>query len=151
VEYGEGVFVGYRHYDAKGVEPRFPFGHGLSYTRFDYGSLSLSADEIGPGDDLEVAVEITNTGDRAGREVVQLYVSDLEASVPRPEQELAAFEVVALEPGKTAPLRLRLDRRALSFWDEATQGWRAEPGRFEARVGASSRDVRARATFTLKG
>jgi beta-glucosidase len=149
VEYGEGVFVGYRHYDAKGVEPRFPFGHGLSYTSFRYGELSLSAEEIGPGDDLEVGLDVTNSGDRAGREVVQLYLRDLQASVPRPEQELAAFDVVSLAPGETGALRFRLGRRALSFWDETAADWRAEPGAFEVRVGASSRDIRTKATFRL--
>jgi beta-glucosidase len=150
VLYGEGLFVGYRYYDRKRIEPRFPFGHGLSYTRFDYGELRLDRDRIGPDDGLEVAVEIANVGDRAGREVVQLYLCDVECSLARPEQELKAFEKVALDPGGRKTLRFTLDRRALSFYDPAKEDWVAEPGEFEVRVGSSSRDIRARVRFVLE-
>jgi beta-glucosidase len=151
VLYGEGIFVGYRYYDRKRIEPRFAFGHGLSYTRFEYGEIRLDRDRIGADDELEVAVEVTNAGERAGSEVVQLYLRDLECSLARPDQELEAFEKVALEPGETKTVRFTLDRRALSFYDPAREGWVAEPGEFEVRVGSSSRDIRARARFVLEG
>jgi len=150
VLYGEGIFVGYRYYDRKRIEPRFPFGHGLSYTRFDYGELRLDRERIGAEGALEVAVEVTNAGKRAGSEVVQLYLCDVECSLARPDQELEAFEKVALEPGETKTVRFTLDRRALSFYDPAREGWVAEPGEFEIRIGSSSRDIRSRARFVLE-
>lgn len=140
VRYGEGVFVGYRHFDAHEVEPAFCFGHGLSYTTFDYGEPTATLD--GPG--VTVTVPVTNTGSRAGSEVVQLYVSDLEASVPRPRRELKAFAKVTLEPGDTAVVRLELDERSFAFWDEATHDWLSEPGEFELHLGSSSRHPRRR-------
>jgi beta-glucosidase len=151
VLYGEGIFVGYRYYDRKRIEPRFAFGHGLSYTRFRYGELRLDRDRIGMDDELEVAVDVSNEGERAGSEVVQLYLRDLECSLARPDQELEAFEKVALEPGETRTVRFTLSRPALSFWDPAREGWVAEAGQFEVRVGSSSRDIRARARFVLEG
>ena len=150
VLYGEGIFVGYRYYDRKRIEPRFAFGHGLSYTRFSYGELHLDANRMAMDGELAVSVEVTNSGERAGSEVVQLYLSDLECSLARPDQELEAFEKVALEPGETKEVRFTLNRSALSFYDPAREGWVAEPGRFEIRVGSSSRDVRARARFLLE-
>ena len=150
VLYGEGIFVGYRYYDRKQIEPRFAFGHGLSYTRFSYGELRLDRDRMGMDDELEVAVEITNSGERAGSEVVQLYLSDLECSLARPDQELRAFEKLALEAWETKTVRFTLARAALSFYDPAREGWVAEAGRFEVRVGSSSRDIRARARFVLE-
>jgi beta-glucosidase len=150
VVYGEGIFVGYRYYDRKRIEPRFPFGHGLSYTRFEYGELQLERSRIGMDDGLELSIDVTNAGDRAGQEVVQLYVRDVECGLARPEQELEGFEKVALEPGETKTLRFRLTRAALSFYDPARPGWVAEPGQFEVRVGSSSRDIRTRAGFVLE-
>jgi beta-glucosidase len=150
VVYGEGVFVGYRHYDARGIEPRFPFGHGLSYTRFDYADLRVSPLEAGPGDPIELAVDVANAGSRAGQEVVQLYVRDVEASVSRPERELRGFAKLELQPGERRTLRFALEPRALSFWDPARAQWVAEPGEFEVLVGSSSRDIRARTAFALK-
>jgi beta-glucosidase len=150
VLYGEGIFVGYRYYDRKRIEPRFAFGHGLSYTRFEYGELRLGRERVGADDELEVSVEVTNAGKRAGSEVVQLYLCDLECSLARPDQELRGFEKVVLEPGETKTARFTLDRRALSFYDPAQEGWVAEPGEFEVRVGSSSRDIRARARFALE-
>ncbi|MCP4005310.1 MAG: beta-glucosidase [bacterium] len=150
VFYGEGVFVGYRYYDTKDVEPLFPFGHGLSYGSFEYDRMSLSAREIGPGDGIEVRVDVRNTGSRVAQEVVQVYVSDPEASIARPEQELRAFEKLLLRAGESRTLSLQLGPRAFSFFDVTTAGWVAEPGAFEVRVGRSSRDIRARASFELK-
>jgi beta-glucosidase len=145
------VFVGYRHYDRHGIRPQVPFGHGLSYTTFAYAGLRLEADRIAPGGRLEVALEVTNTGARVGSEVVQIYVRDQQAPVPRPEKELKAFAKVALAPGETATVRRELDMRALAWFDMGAGAWRADAGRFEVLVGASAADIRARAAFELTG
>jgi beta-glucosidase len=150
--YAEGVFVGYRHYDARQVEPRFCFGHGLSYTRFAYGDLQLSL--VDPADPdtgalVTATVDVTNVGDRPGREVVQLYVRDVDATVARPEQELKQFHKVTLAPGETRTVRLELDGRAFSFWDAGRHGWVLEPGEFEVRVGSSSRNIHTTGTIRL--
>lgn len=145
VHYREGVFVGYRHYDARHVEPRFPFGHGLSYTTFEYGTLSVER-----ADDGAVAtIDVTNAGDRPGAEVVQLYVRDVESTVDRPPQELKAFEKVRLEPGETKTVRFALGRMAFSFWDADRHDWTTEPGSFELACGSSSRDIRSTARLTI--
>ena len=151
VTYGEGIFVGYRYYDAKLVEPRFPFGHGLSYTTFDYGEVRLSAVEIEAGEEVSVEVDVTNSGPVAGKEVVQVYLADVESSLARPPKELVAFTKIGLAPGETTTVRLTLGRPALSFWDPARASWVAEPGTFEVLVGSSSRDIRSRASFVLAG
>ncbi len=143
MHYEEGVFVGYRALRRQGITPSFPFGHGLSYTTFDYGPLNVEKS----GDEVRAAIEITNTGDVAGKEVVQLYVSDRESSVQRPTQELKAFEKISLEPGETKSVRFVLGSRAFSFWGDG--GWVTEPGVFELRCGSSSRDIRATAEVTL--
>ncbi len=134
VRYGEGVFVGYRWYDTRDIEPRFCFGHGLSYTTFALG------EPVWDGTTLRVPV--TNTGAVRGAEVVQCYVRDVDASVARPQQELKAFAKVWLDAGATETVELRLDDRAFAFWDVETHGWTVEPGEFELRVGTSSRDIR---------
>jgi beta-glucosidase len=144
--YGEGIFVGYRGYDARDVEPLFPFGHGLSYTTFEYGDVHVSID--GP-DTVVVEVDVTNKGQRAGKETVQCYVRDLEASLARPPKELKGFAKVSLEPGETSTARIVLDRRAFSFYDPSRAAWVLEPGEFELLIGSSSRDIRAAATLTL--
>jgi beta-glucosidase len=150
VAYKEGVFVGYRGYDAGKIEPQFPFGFGLSYTTFAYGAAAISAREMTGGQTLTVTIPVTNTGRRAGAEIVQLYIHDAEASVPRPPQELKGFQKLLLQPGETKTASFTITRRDLSFWDVATHGWKAEPGQFEIRLGASSRDIRAKAVFELK-
>ena len=149
VRYEEGIFVGYRHYERQGIRPLFPFGHGLSYTTFEYGHLRLDAESIEPGDEITVTVELTNTGARAGQEVVQLYVRDEQACVPRPEKELKALAKLALEPGETRAVTLTLGMRALAFFDEGRAAWVAEPGTYEVLVGSSSADIRPRAAFRL--
>ena len=141
VVYAEGVFSGYRHFDAHGITPRFPFGHGLSYTRFEYGPLAFEGDEV--------RIEIRNAGERAGSEVVQLYVADLAASVPRPPQELVAFAKLTLAPGEAQTVGLRLEPRALCFYDAKSRAWRAEPGVFELRAGRSSRAIRSTARLVV--
>jgi beta-glucosidase len=151
VLYGEGLFVGYRYYDKKDVEPQFPFGYGLSYTTFDYRNLSLSAAELGPGETLTVRVDVQNTGKHPGQEVIQLYVCDVASSLARPLKELKAFQKVLLQPGETQTVTLTLDREALAFYDPARQQWIAEAGEFEAVVGGSARDIRLVGRFTWKG
>src|SRR5256885_10745132 len=149
VYYGEGLFVGYRYYDKKKIAPLFPFGFGLSYTTFDYGPLTLSTRQIGPDDTLQVSVEITNTGQRAGKEVVQLYVHDQQARLQRPEKELRAFAKVQLEPGERTMVTLSIARDALAYYDDLAHEWVAEAGEFEVLVGASSQDIRGTAVFAL--
>ncbi len=148
--YGEGIFVGYRYYDKKQIAPLFPFGFGLSYTTFSYGPLQLSTQEIEPDDTLQVSVDVTNTGQRAGKEVVQLYVRDRQARLQRPEKELKAFAKVHLEPGECKTVTLSIGRSALAYYDDRAHQWVAEAGEFDVLVGASSRDIRTVATFTLR-
>ena len=149
VFYREGVFIGYRHFEREGVKPLFPFGFGLSYTTFEYGEVTLSTETLEPGETLQVRVPVTNSGERAGQEVVQLYVRDPHASVERPGKELKGFAKVALEPGETKVATLHLNMRALAYFDEGQNAWVAEKGEFELLVGASSADIRSKATFTL--
>lgn len=148
VRYGEGIFVGYRYYDSRDVEPAFPFGHGLSYSVFSYSDLQVSG-IVKQGEAFEVSVMVKNISDIAGSEVVQLYLRDVESTLERPEKELKGFAKVALEPGQEERVTFELDMRALSYYDPHQGGWVAEPGRFEALVGASSRDIRLRASFEL--
>ena len=147
VRYGEGLLIGYRWYDAHQLSVAHPFGHGLSYTTFDYSGLAL----VPGADGVEVRVTVTNTGDVAGTETVQVYVSDPEATVFRPEAELKAFARVPLAPGESREVVLTLDRRAFSFWHEGAGRWVLEAGEFGVRVGSSSRDVRVATTVTLPG
>ncbi len=149
VRYGEGIFVGYRYYEKKQIEPLFPFGFGLSYTTFYYDELSLSAHKITPEETLSISIDVTNTGTCAGQEIVQLYVRDQTASVLRPEKELKAFAKVHLEPGERRTVTLTIDREALAYYDTLTRTWVAEAGEFEVLVGSSSRDIHATDTFTL--
>ncbi len=151
VEYRESLYVGYRYYDTVGADVLFPFGHGLGYTTFGYSGLDLGRAQVVDGAEplVNVTVTLTNTGDRAGAEVVQLYVHDVESSVFRPEQELKAFAKVRLAPGESQAVTLDLDRRAFAVWDRKQHGWAVEPGRFEIRVGSSSRDIRARADLEV--
>lgn len=153
VEYRESIFVGYRYYDAVGRDVRYPFGHGLSYTTFAWSELEIA--EVFDGTDdtetrFDVTVRITNTGDRPGSEVVQVYVHDVESTVFRPEQELAGFAKVFLVPGESRRITIPVDRRAFAFWDTTIDDWSVESGEFEIRVGASSRDIREAATVRLE-
>lgn len=150
VRYGEGIFVGYRYYDKKNVTPLFPFGHGLSYTGFDYGNLRLSAKSITPNDKLTVKVDVTNTGKVAGKEIVQLYVRDVSSTFARPEKELKAFAKVEIKPGKKKTVTFTLDREAFWYFDVAKNIWNTEAGEFEILVGASSRDIRGSSSVMLE-
>jgi beta-glucosidase len=149
VVYREGVFVGYRWYEHLGIEPLFPFGHGLSYTAFDYGGLELSSDRIAAGETLEVTFTLENSGDAEGAEVAQVYVRDVLSSVPRPPKELRGFSKQLLSAGETRRVRITLGARAFSFWQEDREQWIAEPGRYEILVGPSSADMRLRGSVEL--
>ena len=140
VRYGEGLFVGYRWYDARDLGVAYPFGHGLSYTTFEYGPASASTVT---GGDVDVRVAVTNTGSVAGREVVQLYSSLPGAVTQRPPRELKAFACVALEPGETREVTLRVRRKDLAYWDVRVDSWIVDGGTYTFEVAASSRDVRA--------
>ncbi len=158
VLYGERIFVGYRYYDLVDREVAFPFGHGLSYTTFEYSDLEVAVvDPVVPTSDwrgpvrLRATVEVTNTGDREGKEVVQCYVSELDASPPRPVRELRAFHKVQLAPGESVTVPFELTERDLSRWSVRNDGWALHPGCFEVAIGASSRDIRVHQLVDVVG
>ena len=148
--YSEGVFVGYRYYDRKKMPVLFPFGHGLSYTSFDFSNLRLSEESITDRDTLTATVTVKNTGARAGKAVVQLYVGDTESSVFRPVRELKAFEKIALEPGEEKDLSFTLDKRAFAYWNTELHDWYVESGEFTIEIGRSSRDIVLSAPVTVR-
>ena len=141
VNYDEGIFVGYRWFDENGIDVPYPFGYGLSYTDFEVGKAKLSSKRIRPGRSLKIRVPVTNSGNRRGAEVVQLYVKDVQSSLPRPEKELKAFQKVWLEPGETKYVEMLLTEEAFMFYDPEKQDWVAEKGEFELMIGTSSRDI----------
>ncbi len=149
VEYRESLYVGYRYYDSVGQEVLFPFGHGLSYTTFAYSDLQLSRSQIAEDDTLTATLKVKNTGSVAGMEVVQLYVRDLETTVFRPDKELKGFAKVELQPGEEVEVAIELDRRAFAYYDTGLKDWHVETGAFEILAGASSRDIRLRATVDV--
>jgi beta-glucosidase len=145
VNYSEGVWVGYRWYDANNQEPLFPFGYGLSYTTFRYGDLQIERS----GDaQATVKLQITNTGIREGAEVVQLYLGS-PAAAAEPPKQLKSFEKVLLKPGEGKLVTMKLDRNSLAAWDSETHAWRVYPGAYTIMVGSSSRDIRRRGAFML--
>ncbi|HTO93161.1 MAG TPA: glycoside hydrolase family 3 C-terminal domain-containing protein, partial [Bacteroidota bacterium] len=148
--YAEGIFVGYRFFDHEKKDVLFPFGHGLSYTSFAYGPLTVSPVGGGTAHSREVSLEITNTGKRPGAEVVQLYVGERNPPVPRPPAELKAFAKVALAPGERKTVRMTLDESSFAFYDVPSKSWRVAPGTFDILVGSSSRDIRSRAAVELR-
>lgn len=150
IEYREGIFVGYRWADKNKIQPLFPFGHGLSYTTFDYGKATIDKTEGSADDVFTVSIPVTNTGDRAGREIVQLYVSDLKTTLPRPVKELKGFKKISLAPGQTETVTFEISRGDLSYFDADKHAWVVDPGKFEALVGASSRDIRSKVAFKVK-
>lgn len=149
VLYGEGLFVGYRYYDKKKVTPLFPFGFGLGYTNFEVGPVKLSAAEIGPGETLTAAVELRNTGGRAGSAVVQLYVRDVQSQLVRPEKELKGFAKLYMQPGETRTATFTLDSEMLAYYNDRAGQWVAEAGAFELLVGENATNIRRTAGFRL--
>jgi beta-glucosidase len=150
VHYGEGLFIGYRYYDAKEMPVLFPFGFGLSYTTFEYSNPRVSARSFKDEDGVTVTVDVTNTGSMAGKEIVQVYVHDHEAGLVRPEKELKGFAKVELKPGETKSVSVMLDFRAFAFWHPEFKQWVTESGNFDLLIGASSADIRCRETVTLE-
>lgn len=149
-EYKEGIFVGYRWADKEKTKPLFAFGHGESYTNFKIGKAKASAASITTADSLSFTVSVTNTGKVAGSETVQLYIHDCESSLPRPYKELKGFRKVYLQPGETKEVTITIGKDALSFYDDKTASWTAEPGQFEALVGNASDNIVSKVAFTLK-
>lgn len=149
-KYNEGIFVGYRWADKEKTKPLFSFGHGLSYTTFAYGKAIADKKVMGQDETLTITLPVTNTGSREGSEVIQLYISDLKSSLPRPVKELKGFSKVKLAPGETREVTFTIGKEALSFFDDTRHEWVAEPGKFEAWIGASSTDIRNKVAFELK-
>lgn len=149
-KYKEDILVGYRWHDTKKLPALFPFGHGLSYTQFEYGKPVVSSTKIGPDGKITVDVPVTNKGDREGSEVVELYISDLKSSVLRPVKELKGFDKVSLAPGETKTVSFEILPEALKYFDEKSHSWVAEPGKFKALIGASSTDIRQTVPFEYK-
>ena len=150
VRYGEGIFIGYRYYDAKEVATLFPFGYGMSYTSFDYQNPRVSSQTFRDADGLTVSVDVTNTGKMAGKEIVQVYVHDRKSKLTRPPKELKGFAKVELLPGETQTVTVSLDFRAFAYYHPAYRQWITEDGEFDILIGASSADIRCTKTVTLQ-
>ncbi len=150
IPYNEGIFVGYRFIDKNRLKPTFPFGHGLSYTTFEYGNAEADRKIMEKNEKLVITVPVTNTGSRAGAEVIQLYIRDLKSSLPRPVKELKGFCKVVLQPNETKQVSFTITAEELAYFDDAKHQWVAEPGKFEALVAASSADIRTKVSFELK-
>ena len=149
-KYNESIFVGYRWTDKQKIRPLFPFGHGLSYTTFAYGKATVNKKVMKIDEQIAITVPITNTGKRIGSEIVQLYISDLKSSLPRPVKELKGFSKIQLAPGETQEVTFLIDKQALSFFNDSRHEWVAEPGRFEAQIAASATDIKSKVTFELE-
>ena len=149
-KYNESIFVGYRWTDKQKIRPLFPFGHGLSYTTFAYGKATVNKKVMKIDEQIAITVPITNTGKRIGSEIVQLYISDLKSSLPRPVKELKGFSKIQLAPGETQEVTFLVDKQALSFFNDSRHEWVAEPGKFEAQIAASATDIKSKVTFELE-
>ena len=150
VAYAEGIYVGYRYYDAKEMPVRYAFGHGLSYTSFEISNLRCDREAFGDGEQLTVRVDVKNTGDRFGKEVVQLYVAAKNGTVARPVKELKGFVKVALQPGETKTVEMTIDDRALSYYDEELKDWYAPSGEYVLLAGDSSDHITAEGTVRFE-
>ncbi len=150
VEYREGVYVGYRWYDTRKMPVRWAFGHGLSYTQFEYSNLRVNKEKIAQGEGVHVAIDVKNVGHMGAKEVVQLYVHSAHDGAARPEQELKGFEKVYIAPGKTETVEFELNPRAFAYYESAIRDWYVEGGAYEIRIGASSRDIRAAKTIEIE-
>jgi beta-glucosidase len=148
--YGEGVFIGYRHYDTRKIAPLFPFGFGLSYTVFAYSDIQSSASVIKDTDEVMVELKLKNTGSVAGKEVVQLYVREQRAKIARPDKELKAFAKIALDPDEEKKVSFQLTRRDFAYYDESLHEWTVSPGKFDVLLGGSSRDLPLRVTIEVE-
>lgn len=149
-EYKDDIFVGYRWTESKNIKPLFAFGHGLSYTTFEYSDAQISQTEITANDSVQVSIKVRNTGSRAGSEVVQLYIADNKSSVARPVKELKGFCKLHLAPGETGEASFIIRQRDLSFYDDKEDKWTTEPGKFTIHIGAASDDIKASLSFRLR-
>jgi beta-glucosidase len=149
VFYEEGIYVGYRHFDKNQIDPLFPFGFGLSYTTFEYQSYEIEKTTLEQEDQFKISVTLKNTGNRDGAEIVQVYYSDIEASVDRPVKELFGFEKVMLKADETKTIEINLQVSDLAFYDVDSQAWKVEPGQFKILIGASSRDIKFEDEITV--
>lgn len=149
VEYREGIFVGYRYYDTKMIEPRFPFGYGMSYTTFEYTGISVDKKQISDREILNVIVKVKNTGKMYGKEIVQLYIKDVESTMLRPEKELKGFGKIGFQPGEEKTVEFALDKRSFAYYNVQIKDWHVESGIFEILVGASSKDIRLKETVEV--
>ncbi|MHA2217215.1 MAG: glycoside hydrolase family 3 C-terminal domain-containing protein [Candidatus Hodarchaeales archaeon] len=147
VYYEEGIFVGYRYFDQQGINPLFPFGYGLTYTSFSYSQLTLNKSKVTDDDEIVLSVTVTNTGERSGSEVVQVYFQQIESSVERPPKELIGFEKVYLSPQESKIVSISINPKDLAFYDVQKGLWKLEKGSFKLMVGSSSRDIHLDATF----
>jgi len=150
VRYGEGMYIGYRYYDVKDLDVLYPFGYGLSYTSYAYSNLRVSAQAFRDVDGLTVSVDVTNTGEVAGKEIVQVYVHDDTARLSRPDKELKGFAKIALQPGETQTVSIELDGRAFAYYDPAYHQWVTESGSFEILVGRSATDICLQASVEME-
>lgn len=139
--YSEGVFTGYRYYTSKDIKVLFPFGHGLSYTEFSYSGLTVSSERIKESETLAVSVDVTNSGSRAGKDVVQLYVAPRGGTIIRPVRELRAFEKIDLAPGETKTVTFTLDKRAFAYWSTEIHDWHVESGEYEIQIGKNAQEI----------
>lgn len=149
VNYAEGNFVGYKYYDKKGIKPLFPFGHGLSYTTFEYSDIKVDKEEVFDNEILTVSCKVKNTGKIKGKEIVQLYVSDKESTFIRPDKELKGFEKVELSPGEEKTIFFELDKRAFAYYNVNINDYHVESGEFDILIGSSSQDIRLDKTIVV--
>jgi beta-glucosidase len=149
ITYNEGIFAGYRWYEHKNIQPLYAFGHGLSYSTFEYANLKTNAENYNIGDEVLVKVDVTNTGKVDGKEILQLYVKDLKTSVERPLKELKDFQKVHLKAGQTKTVYFTLKKRDFAFWDEKYSSWKVEPGKFEILTGSSSEKINQHVVISI--
>lgn len=147
--YAEGIFVGYRYYTSKDMRVLFPFGHGLSYTTFAYKNLSVDKEAINESESLNISVDMTNTGTRFGKKVIQIYVAPKGGTVIRPVRELRAFDKIGLNPGETKTVTFLLDRRAFAYWNTEIHDWHVESGEYEIQIGENAQDIVLSSTVTV--
>ena len=150
IAYKEGVFLGYRHFDAVPQKPLFPFGFGLSYTHFRYSNLTLSPDSVNRQGNVVVSFDVSNVGAREGAEVAQVYLGQAHSRVPRPRKELKGFAKIHLKPKESRHVSVTLDQRSLSYFDVDTHRWRADPDQYSVYVGGSSQSIELQGQFRLR-
>ncbi|KAF2459836.1 glycoside hydrolase superfamily [Lineolata rhizophorae] len=150
VVYGEGIYIGYRHYERARIEPRWAFGHGLAYTTFAYGDAVIDSPVLAEDGVVKISVPVTNEGMMPAKEIVQAYVRDVKSRLPRPEKELQAFVKVPLQPGETRTVEIMLDKYSVGYYDTSVEAWIAEEGKFDVLIGSSSVDIRSTVSFEVK-